>query len=244
MRSSVALRGATRSGIRTRRVFGHGVLCAVLLMLLGCSAGHGGRHGHGYGHGDHATVRHGFGDAEKWAERFEDPERDFWQAPDQVIEWLDLESSSRVVDIGAATGYFPIRIAEHVPEGVVYGVDVEPSLVNYLNLRAHREGVTNLVGLVCDPDNPLIPEPVDVVFVCNTYHHIDARIAYFRRLGADLRDGGRIVIVDFKPGDFPVGPRDDHKIPPDRVNAELTQAGYRLTRQEELEYQYVLVFSK
>jgi SAM-dependent methyltransferase len=206
----------------------------------------GGEHGRHGGEGEHggddATVHHRFADAEKWAKRFEDPERDAWQVPDKVLEILALTPDAKVADIGAATGYFPVRFARAAPQGVVYGVDIEPTLVNYLNLRAHREGLTNLVSLVCTADDAAIPEPVDVIFVCDTYHHISDRVAYFGRLKEKLLPGGRLVIVDFKQGDFPVGPRDDHKITAEKVTAELEEAGYKLARTEELPYQYLLVF--
>ena len=200
-----------------------------------------GEHEHGHG-GDGATVHHRFDDAERWAARFEDPERDTWQVPDRVLALLALAEDAKVADIGAATGYFPVRFARAAPAGVVYGLDVEPNLVNYLNLRAHREGLTNLVALVCQPDDPGLPEPVDVVFVCDTYHHISDRVAYFAALRGALRPAGRLVVVDFRQGDFPVGPSDDHKLPRAKVEAELQQAGYRLTQAEELPYQYLLVF--
>ena len=123
----------------------------ALLLLAGCASGPAqepqarqgdhahGDHAHGdHAHGDHATVTHRFADAERWAKRFEDPARDAWQQPDHVLAHLALRPDAKVVDIGAATGYFPVRFAKVVPQGRVYGVDVEPTLVNYLNLRAQR----------------------------------------------------------------------------------------------------------
>ena len=113
---------------------------------------------------------------------------------------------------------------------MTYGVDIEPNLVNYLNLRAHREGLTNLVSLVCTKDDPCIPEPVDLVFVCDTFHHIGDRVEYFGSLKAKLRPGGRLAIVDFKEGDFPVGPRDPQKIAPDSPRLSLFVTGYSKKR--------------
>lgn len=226
---------------------------AALALAAGCctappaqehaaSDAHGKAAGHG--HHDGATVHHRFDDAQRAERMFEDPKRDAWQQPKRVLEVMALRPTDRVADIGSATGYFPVRFARAVPEGVVYGVDVEPTLVNYLNLRARREGLTNLLSLVCGFDDPRLPEPVDVVFVCDTYHHIDDRVAYFERLAEKLRPGGRLVIVDFRKGDFPVGPGDAKKLPAAQVERELKAAGYRLARREELRYQYVLVFER
>lgn len=199
--------------------------------------------GHGH-HGDHghdgATVHRRFDDAARAERMFEDAARDAWQVPDRVLELLALAPDARVADVGAATGYFPVRFARAVPRGVVYGVDIEPTLVNYLNLRARREGLTNLVALVCRPDDPCLPEPVDLAFVCDTYHHIDDRVAYFRSLRDALRPGGRLVIVDYRPG--PWGPPDELKITAAQVTDELERAGYARVQAEELPRQYLLVF--
>ena len=107
--------------------------------------------------------------------RFEDPSRDTWQKPDVVIDALNLEPSSLVADIGAATGYFPVRIARRLPEGRVWGIDVEPDMVRYLNARARKEGLSHLFSVLATENDPLLPEPVDVVLVVNTYHHISER---------------------------------------------------------------------
>ncbi len=228
-------------------------LVVVSCSLVGCSSStststprdEGAHEAGGHGH-DHATV-HQQGwlrDAEETARRFEDPSRDAWQQPERVLDLLDLRPDMKVLDVGAATGYFPVRFARRVPEGVVYASDIEPALVNHLTLRARREGLANLVALACYPDDPCAPEPVDVVFLCDTYHHIDDRVAYFTRLKGSLRPGGRLAIVDFKRGDFPVGPKDDHKLAPEVVVAELEQAGWALAKRDEgLPYQYVLVFT-
>lgn len=227
------------------------LLVIALLGGVACAQErpHGpGEHGdHGKGHAEHddATVHHRFDDPKRAERMFEDPERDAWQLPDQVLKVLALKPTDKVVDIGSATGYFPVRFAKAVPQGVVYGVDIEPALVNYLNLRAHREGLTNLVSLVCKPDDPCIPEPVDVVFICDTYHHISDRVAYFTRLAKLLRPGGRLVIVDYDPA-IPSqhGPPQEKRISVEQIERELKGAGYRLTRRETLKVQYVAVFER
>jgi ubiquinone/menaquinone biosynthesis C-methylase UbiE len=187
---------------------------------------------------------HRFDDAEQWAARFEDPSRDEWQKPEQVIDWLELEPADKVADIGAATGYFPVRIAKRVPEGKVYGVDIEEAMVTYLNKRATDEGIGNLTAVLGEPKDPKIPELVDVVLLVNTYHHIEDRTAYFTRLMTQTNAGAKLAIVDFKKGDLGMGPPDAMKLAPEAVEAELTAAGWTKKSQHELDKQYVLVFER
>lgn len=201
--------------------------------------------GHGSGIGDGVHGHHRFDDVEKWTARFEDPARDAWQRPDVVIAALRLTPSTKVADIGAATGYFPVRIAPLVPEGVVYGVDVEPAMVDALSARATREGHTNLRAVLAAMDDARLPEPVDVVLIVNTVHHIEERVAYFARLKAHVTSGARVVIVDFKQGELPHGPPPAMRLAPDVVVDELGKAGFSLAERDEasLPYQYILVFT-
>ncbi len=199
------------------------------------------KHGEHTGHHAH---HHRFEDAEKWAARFEDPARDAWQRPNAVLERLTLRDDTRVADIGSGTGYFAVRLARWLPEGFVYGIDVEPDMVRYLNERAAKEGLTNLESRLGKPHDPKIPEPVHLVLVVNTYHHMQERTRYFERVAEKLAPGGRVVIVDFKPGELEVGPPPEMKIPTGQIIEELEAAGYELNMddRELLPYQDLLVF--
>ena len=200
------------------------------------------------GHAGHAGSGEGFhrrfDDAEKWAKEFDNPERDAWQKPQEVLDALHLQAASLVADIGAGTGYFSARIAKRVPEGKVFAADVEPDMVRYLGARAEREHLANLTPVLARPDAANLPEPVDLILVVDTYHHIDDRTRYFAALQSSLRPSGRLVIIDFK-ADSPNGPPVQHRIPPERVMHELAAAGYALTEKFEfLPRQYGLIFKK
>lgn len=196
----------------------------------------------------HRGGHHRFEDAEAWAEHFDDPERDAWQKPDEVVAWLGLSSSANVVDIGAGTGYFTVRLAKAVPEGVVYGNDIEPDMVRYLGERAEKEGLANVRPVKGSPDDPGVDGPVDVAFMCDVFHHIEDRATFFGHVREDLREDGRLVIVDFRkdaPDDAP-GPPRAMRIAADDVVRELEGMGFSLARREQslLPYQYVLEFTR
>jgi SAM-dependent methyltransferase len=201
----------------------------------------GGQTGHaGSGEGFHRR----FDDAEKWAKEFDNPERDAWQKPEEVLDALHLQTTSIVADIGAGTGYFSVRIAKRVPEGKVFAADIEPDMVRYLAARAEREHLANLTPVQARADTANLPEPVDLVLVVDTYHHIDDPMRYFAALMSSLRPSGRLVIIDFK-ADSPIGPPAQHRIPPEQVTHELAAAGYVLTEKFEfLPRQYGLIFKK
>ena len=190
------------------------------------------------------THRHSFGDAEKWAHVFDDPERDAWQKPHQVIEALGLRPDAVIADIGAGTGYFAVRFANMVPAGKVYAVDVEPDMVRYLAERAKKEKRANLVAVKGAAGDPRLPEKADLVVLVDVYHHIEQRERYFRALAASLKPGGRVAVIDFRM-DSPSGPPKSARVAPERVKAELAAAGYALSEEHGfLPRQYFLVFTR
>lgn len=178
-------------------------------------------------------VAHRFDNADAWAAQFEAPERSQWQKPDEVISALQLTAHSKVADIGSATGYFAVRLARVVHQGHVYGMDVESSMVEYLNKRAADENVINLTSHVADFDDAKIPEPVDLILLVNTYHHLENRPAYFKKLQASLKRQGRIAIVEWSTTS-PMGPSADIKVSPEQIQAELREAGFTSVPQQLL----------
>ena len=209
------------------------ILVSALVSLLACASAVA---------QSPATHQHSFGNAEQWAHVFDDPKRDVWQKPHEVIKSLALPPDAVVADIGAGTGYFSARLATMLPQGRVFAADIEPSMVRYLAERAAREKLANLVPVQSRNDTPGLPAKADLVLMVDTYHHIEGRERYFRGLQGLLKPGGRIAIIDFRM-DSPEGPPKQARISPAQVIGEMAKAGYVLAAQHDfLPRQYFLVF--
>lgn len=175
----------------------------------------------------------------EYARVLEDPQRDSWQKPHQVLEALALKPAGAVADIGAGTGYFARRFALHVAK--VYAVDIDASL-----LKIAKQGApANLETVLAAPDDPRLPDrSVNTIFFCDVLHHIQNRPAYLLKLKKALKPGGGIVNIDFHKQPLPVGPPVSMKLTQDEVIAEFKAAGFRLSRTFDfLPYQYFLVFT-
>lgn len=189
------------------------------------------------------THDHSFSGAEQWAKVFDDPQRDAWQKPHEVIQALKLKADAVVADIGSGTGYFSVRFAHMVPKGKVYGLDTEPDMVKYLADRAKREGLKNVSAVQAKPGSAQLPEKADLVILVDVYHHVENREAYFRQLQASLKPSGRLAIIDFTM-DSQQGPPKAARIAPEQVKAELRRAGYALVEEHAfLPNQFFLIFS-
>jgi predicted methyltransferase len=193
-----------------------------------------------------ATSRRSFSDVPYWASVFDDPARDTWQKPRELVAALGLTPGTWVADLGAGTGYFARYLATAVgPAGVVFAVETEPNMVQHLRERAEKERTPNLIPVLASFDDARLPPgAIDLVLIVDTFHHIDQRLAYLERLARVLKPGGRVAIIDWRKENLPVGPPPDHKIARAQVIDEMAGAGYSLVAEPDvLPYQYFLIFT-
>jgi arsenite methyltransferase len=176
--------------------------------------------------------------AAEYAHVLNDPKRDEWQKPHEVVQALGLRSDEAIADIGAGTGYFSQRFARHAAK--VYAVDIEPKLLEKIKAS---DKIQTVVATSDDPK--LKPSSIDTVFFCNVLHHIDNRSAYWAKVAAALKPDGRIVVLEFHKKALPVGPGPGMKIDQAVMIEELKAAGFKLAKQHDfLPYQYFLEFKR
>jgi ubiquinone/menaquinone biosynthesis C-methylase UbiE len=165
---------------------------------------------------------------ERFSALFDDPARDAWQRPEEVVRLLSLAPGDSVADLGAGTGYFLPYLSRAVgPSGSVWALDVESAMVEHVRQRARAEGLDNVRALRVAPDDPGLPEAsLARILIVDTWHHIDDRVAYATRLARALRPGGEIWVVDFTL-ESDIGPPPAHRLSAEQVRSELEGAGLR-----------------
>jgi ubiquinone/menaquinone biosynthesis C-methylase UbiE len=179
-------------------------------------------------------------DAAEYQRVLEDPKRDVWQLPHQVIMALEIKPDETIADLGAGSGYFTRRLARHA--GKVYAVDIDQKLLD-LNKKSSPANVVTVLATADDPKLP--PASVDTIFICDVLHHISSRAAYYEKLKMALKPGGRIVNIDFHKKPLPIGPPESMKLSDAEVEKEFAAAGFRKAKQfDVLPYQYFVVFTR
>jgi len=177
-----------------------------------------------------------------WAQEYG---RDSWQKPDEVVKSMDLKPGDVIADIGAGNGYFTRRFARAVhPGGKALGLEVVSRHVESMKRDAESLGLDSYQAVLVETDDPgFEPGSVDVVFLCNAYHHLSDRVEYFKKVSGGLKENGRVVIVDFYNRRMDVGPPPGHTLAKETVLEEMKEAGYVLLSDKDLlEFQYYLEF--
>ena len=174
----------------------------------------------------------------------EDPKRDAYQKPHEVLQALAIKEGEIIADVGAGSGYFSLRLAQHVgPTGRVYAVDVSADMIRHLHTRIRDAGLLNVSPILAPPDDPLVPQPVNRFLFVNVWHHIEDQAGYLARMKKLLEPGGQVVMIDFHKRDLPVGPPVEMKIAREDLVRQMTANGFRLAAEHTfLPYQYFLVF--
>ncbi|KAA3640707.1 MAG: DUF1698 domain-containing protein [Bacteroidetes bacterium] len=175
--------------------------------------------------------------------------REIWQKPDLVLQLLGGLKGKTVADIGAGSGFFTFRMVESADK--VIAIDVDPRFTNYLDSvkvrRLPESQQPKLETRLTTPDSPALQkEEVDVVVIVNTFMYIDNHVDYLRRLKKGLKEGGKLLIIDFKKKRTPVGPPGDLRQPLFVIENELYEAGYKniITNDTALDYQYIVIAEK
>jgi ubiquinone/menaquinone biosynthesis C-methylase UbiE len=184
-------------------------------------------------------------DSKAYIAYLEDPQRDVYQKPHEVIMALGLREGETVADIGAGSGYFTFRLASPVGEkGRIYAVDTSPDMIMHMNRRIRDMKLRNIVTVLSAPDDPLLMDgSIDRFFICDTWHHIQNQAQYLALMKKMLKPGGQVIMIDFQKVELPVGAPMEMKIAREDLVRQMESNGFKLVKEHTfLPYQYFLIF--
>jgi cyclopropane fatty-acyl-phospholipid synthase-like methyltransferase len=200
------------------------LLSLGLLAVTSCAGPHHDEREEVHQHGDH---QHHHTSAESWAAALDDPERAGRQKPGEVVAAMTLREGMVVADVGAGTGYFEPHLSRAVgASGRVLALDIEPDLVRHMQRRFDEAGLGNVEARLVAPDDPgLTAGSVDRVLIVDTWHHMEGRVDYARKLREALTSAGQLMIVDYLV-EAERGPPPEMRVSAEAVMAELKAAGF------------------
>jgi predicted methyltransferase len=179
----------------------------------------------------------------------EPPDREAWQKPEQIMDALQIAEDSVVADLGAGGGWFTIRLARRVgPHGLVYAEDVQRLMIEAIERRVQREGLTNVKTVLGEYDDPFTGLPantLDAVLIVDAFHEMEHPVILLRNVGRTLKPSGLIGVIDYRQGEGGPGPDPEDRVAPSVIIDTATAAGLKLVGQDRfLPYQYFLRFGK
>ena len=139
-------------------------------------------------------------DVDRFVDTFETESREIYSARDAIVAAIGLKPGDRVADVGTGTGLFVRPLSESVgPDGWVFALDIAPKFLRRVAAIVDAGGLSNVTPVLCGEDSvSLPPDSVDVVFLCDVYHHFEYPTPSLASIRRSLRPGGRLILVDFE----------------------------------------------
>lgn len=190
-------------------------------------------------------------DVSEWLGRFEIESREVYAARNRVIDACGIKAGMKVADVGAGTGFYSRLFASEVGDtGWVYAVDIVPKFLQHINQKAQEDNVSNLTGVLCTDRSIRLPaSSVDVVFICDTYHHFEYPKSTLASIHSALKPGGTLVVIDFDriPGESREFILGHVRAGKEVFRKEIVGAGFRLDKEVNVpsfKENYLLRFTK
>jgi ubiquinone/menaquinone biosynthesis C-methylase UbiE len=191
-----------------------------------------------------AVVRAQLPNPEAYARTLEGPERVARMQVARVVETLGVKPGDRVADIGSGSGLFTRPIAQAAgPTGLAYAVDIDAGLLKVVERSAKEAKIENIRTVLAATDDPKLPEPVDLVFICDALHHIGNQGPYMKTLTKYVKPGGRIAVIDFSER-WPAG-HESMRFTAAQLDGWMKDAGFaRESSHDWLDNSFFIVYRK
>ena len=139
-------------------------------------------------------------DIDQWLGRFEVESREVYAARQDVLDTIGVRPGMEIADVGAGTGLYTRLFSEATgDQGWVHAVDISPRFLQHIRAQADEQGLENVTTVLCSPQRVGLPEEsVDLVFICDTYHHFEFPSSTMRSIRRALRPNGMLVVIDFE----------------------------------------------
>ncbi|PHN02169.1 class I SAM-dependent methyltransferase [Flavilitoribacter nigricans] len=181
--------------------------------------------------------------AASWLER---PEREEEENVSTALQNMELQPDMRIADIGAGSGYYTFRMAEQVPNGKVFAVDIQPEMLELIRQKAEREGIDNIELIQGRETSPQLPEnSVDLVLMVDVYHELSHPREMMEVVVKALRPDGKFILLEYRMEDPEVPIKRLHKMSVEQAEREMATVGLRLQENKSnLPWQHFMVFVK
>lgn len=159
--------------------------------------------------------------------------------------WLDVQPGQAVADLGCGNGYHTLPLAEAVgAKGAVYAVELQPKLLEMLQLRARPRGIENIRYVECTVDDPKLPgAALDLVLLVDVHHELSHPVRVMGHVKRALKPGGRVVLVEFRAEDPEVPIKPEHTMTKAQMVREMAELGFAVADEtEELPWQHAMSF--
>jgi len=168
--------------------------------------------------------------------------------PDNIIAELGISSGMIVADFGCGAGYFTIPIAKIIKNsGKIYAIDVLSNALENISSKAKLYGLLNIETIRANIEvvggTKIKDKSVDFVLLANVLFQCNDYDSVFGEAKRVLKNGGRIIVIDWIPKKVPLGPKFEHCLSEDNVKKLAIKNGLKFTKKIDAgDHHYGMMF--
>ena len=170
--------------------------------------------------------------------------------PERIVDGFGIEEGMQIADFGCGAGYFTISLAEKTgPSGKVYALDILENALDSVRTKARTSGLDNIeiirTNLEIIGSSSLSDASQDMVLLANILFQSVKREGIFKEAGRVLKNGGKLILIDWKKGTGGFGPPDDLRLDPAETQKTAHKQGFEFEHQLDAGiFHFGLIFKK
>jgi ubiquinone/menaquinone biosynthesis C-methylase UbiE len=159
--------------------------------------------------------------------KLNDPKRLKILNPEVIWTKADLRDAEVIVDIGAGTGFFALPFSKKLKAGKVYACDTSDVMIEWMknNLPVELQGI--IIPLKMEESSvPLADGIANLVYMINLHHELEDPVMILKESFRILRDGGKLIIIDWKKEETPEGPPLAIRVTEETIERQMLACGF------------------
>lgn len=165
------------------------------------------------------------------------PLRNVFLSPGQLIERLELDENSNVLEVGPGPGYFSIKVAKAIAQGKLVLADIQQKMLDFARKRIDKKGITNVDYYLCNGINLEFPDnSFDRIFMVTALGEVENKEAYLKDFYRILSPGGILSVSELA--------GDPDKLKSGEVKTLVENFGFKFYRMYGNERNYTVNFRK
>ncbi|MDC3367624.1 class I SAM-dependent methyltransferase [Flavobacteriaceae bacterium] len=178
-----------------------------------------------------------------WLER---SEREIEEDVSTLIKNMEIKTDDTIADIGAGSGYHVIRMAPLAENGLVYAVDIQPEMLEAIELKKRSKRVSNVETVLGSEKSINLPKnSLDKILLVDVYHEFSYPAEMVGSIKNALKSNGQLFLIEYRGEDSSVPIKKIHKMTVKQSIKEMEAAGFRLKENiDNLPWQHCMIFEK
>lgn len=170
--------------------------------------------------------------------------------PAKIFQEVGVQQGAVVADFGCGSGYIALPLARFVTErGKVFAIDIMKDALSLVHDKALQQGSRNMQTVWADLEvaggTKITPASLDMVFLKDNYFQLEKPAEVLKEASRVLKKGGKLIVIDWKKGQGPVGPPDELRKDEAEVVSQVQASGLKQVGTFDVDtYHYGYIFQK